>query len=139
MKAKITDCNIVELPKVTDNRGNLSFLEENKHLPFAIKRIFYIYDIPSGESRGAHAHRKLHQALICLGGSFEVEVDDGTQTSVFELNRPWKALHIPPGIWASEVRFSPGSICLVICSEHYHESDYIRDYSQFLKEKKSKT
>lgn len=129
----IDDCKIIELPKITDIRGNLTFVEEKRHIPFVIKRIFYIYDIPTGEDRGAHAHKKLHQFLICLSGSFDVSIDDGFKTSLVHLNRPWKGLHIPPLIWASEINFDPGSICLVLVSDFYDESDYIRDYNQFLK------
>jgi hypothetical protein len=101
-------------------------------VPFEIKRVFYLYDVPTGEDRGAHAHKTLHQFLICLAGSFDVQIDDGTQHDTIHLNRPWKGLHIPPMIWASEVNFDPGSVCLVLASEVYDESDYIRDYREFL-------
>jgi hypothetical protein len=101
-------------------------------VPFEIKRVFYLYDVPTGENRGAHAHKTLHQFLICLAGSFDVQIDDGTQHETIHLNRPWKGLHIPPMIWASEVNFDPGSVCLVLASEVYDESDYIRDYAEFL-------
>jgi hypothetical protein len=126
-------CKIVDLPKITDPRGNLTFIEQNHHVPFAIKRVFYLYDVPTAEDRGAHAHKKLHQFLICLAGSFDVRVDDGTRQGLFHLNRPWKGLHIPCMIWASEVNFDPGSVCLVLASELYDESDYIRDYAEFLR------
>jgi dTDP-4-dehydrorhamnose 3,5-epimerase-like enzyme len=130
---KVTDCKLIDLPKMTDRRGNLSFIENNKHVPFEIKRVFYLYDIPTGESRGAHAHIELHQFLICLSGSFDVRIDDGVNTEKIHLNRQWRGLHVPPMIWASEGNFDPGSICLVLTSDLYREGDYIRDYGSFLK------
>lgn len=129
----IDQCRIIELPKITDPRGNLTFLEGGKHIPFEIKRVFYLYDVPTGGDRGAHAHKSLHQFLICLSGSFDVQLDDGKERRVVHLNRPWKGLHIPPMIWASEVSFDPGSVCLVMASDVYNESDYIRNYDEFLK------
>jgi len=128
----IDDCSVVELPKITDARGNLTFVEQQRHVPFAIKRIFYLYDIPTGSDRGAHAHRQQHQFLICLAGSFDVEVDDGTDTRLIHLNRPWKGLHVPPMIWAAEKHFDPGSVCLVLSSDLFAEDDYIRDYPGYL-------
>ncbi len=123
----VDQCNLVNLPKIVDRRGNLTFVEQQNHVPFEIKRVFYLYDIPTAESRGAHAHRELHQFLICLSGSFDVELFDGKETKIVHLNRPWIGLHIPPMIWASEVNFDPGSICLVLTSDTYNEGDYIRD------------
>ncbi|QBP73989.1 WxcM-like domain-containing protein [Herbaspirillum huttiense] len=131
-KSTINDCKVFALPKITDPRGNLTFLEGSKHLPFDIKRVFYLYDVPTEESRGAHAHRQLHQFLICLSGSFDVAVDDGEFQATVHLNRPWKGLHIPPMIWAAEINFDPGSICLVLASDTYDEGDYIRNYDEFL-------
>lgn len=128
----IDDCQIIQLPKITDPRGNLTFMESDKHVPFAIKRIFYLYDVPTGADRGAHAHRALHQFLICLSGGFDVTLDDGKNKKVVHLNRPWMGLHIPPMVWAAEVNFDPGSVCLVMASEYYDEFDYIRNYSEFL-------
>jgi oxalate decarboxylase/phosphoglucose isomerase-like protein (cupin superfamily) len=128
----LSDCHIIELPKITDPRGNLTFLENSRHVPFDIKRVFYLYDIPTGEDRGAHAHKALHQLLICLSGSFDVTLDDGTEKKTVHLNRPWQGLHIPPMIWAAEVNFDPGSVCLVLASMLFDESDYYRDYDQFL-------
>lgn len=130
-KPTINDCKVVTLPKVTDPRGNLTFIEGNNHIPFQIKRVFYLYDVPTEESRGAHAHHNLHQFLICLSGSFDVSIDDGDFQATIHLNRPWKGLHIPPLIWAAEVNFDPGSVCLVMASELYDESDYIRDYADY--------
>ena len=127
-------CKIISLPKVEDLRGSLTFIERN-HLPFESKRIFYIYDIPTGKSRGAHAHKKCKQFMICLSGSFDVEVDDGVIRKTFHLNRPWEGLYVPPMVWAAETNFDPGSLCLVLCSDFYDEDDYIRDYNDFIKYK----
>jgi dTDP-4-dehydrorhamnose 3,5-epimerase-like enzyme len=138
MKNSINDCKIIHLPKITDPRGNLTFIEQENHVPFEIKRVFYLYDIPTGEDRGAHAHKDLHQFLICLSGSFDVAIDDGTNKSVVHLNRPWIGLHIPPMIWASEVNFDAGSVCLALASIAYDEHDYIRNYDDFLKSVNSK-
>lgn len=128
----VEDCPLIELPKITDMRGNLTFVEGLRHVPFDIKRVFYLYDVPTAESRGAHAHREQHQFLICLSGSFDVELDDGMLTKRVHLNRPWKGLHIPPMIWAAEVNFDPNSVCLVLASDAYRESDYIRGYDEFV-------
>ena len=128
----IDDCLLIDLPKITDPRGNLTFIEECRHVPFDIKRVFYLYDVPTGADRGAHAHKRLHQCLICLSGSFDVALDDGHHSRRVHLNRPWRALHIPPMIWAAEVNFDPGSVCMVLASAPYDESDYFRDYSQYL-------
>ena len=130
---KVTDCTILDLPKVADGRGNLSIIEENKHIPFKIKRVFYYYDIPGGESRGGHAHKECHQLLIAASGSFEVVLDDGVNRRTVLLNRPFYGLLVPPGIWAEERGFSSGSICLVLASHPYEDADYIRDYDAFIK------
>ncbi len=134
----LADCKLIELPKISDPRGNLTFIEGERHLSFDIKRVFYLYDVPTGEDRGAHAHKNLHQFLICLSGSFDVALDDGFKKDTIHLNRPWKGLHIPPMIWASEVNFDPGSVCLVMASDYYYESDYIRNYSEFLLQARAK-
>lgn len=128
--AVIDDCRILELPRMEDPRGTLTFVEEMRHVPFDVKRVFYIYDIPTGEGRGAHAHRTTHQFIICLSGSFDVALDDGRNTKVVHLNRPWKGLHVHPLIWAAEINFDPGSVCLVLASELYDAADYVRDYTQ---------
>ena len=135
-KTTIDDCKIIQLPKINDPRGNLTFIEGSNHILFDIKRVFYLYDVPTGEDRGAHAHYNLHQFIICLSGSFDVAVDDGDTKKIIHLNRPWKGLHIPPMIWAAEVSFDPGTVCLVLASNRYQEEDYIRDYNQYLNEKK---
>ena len=130
--SSIDQCVIVDLPKMSDPRGNLTFIESSKHIPFDIKRVFYIYDVPTGESRGAHAHKTLQQFIICLSGSFDVKVDDGNQKKTIHLNRPWQGVHIPPMIWGAETNFDPGSVCLILVSDFYDESDYYRNYEKFL-------
>ena len=135
MPTSIEDCLMMELPRIADPRGNLTFVEENRHIPFAIKRIFYLYDVPTAESRGAHAHRTLEQFLICLSGSFGVFLDDGSSQKTVRLRRPWQGLYIPPMIWAAEVDFDPGSVCLVLTSDYFDESDYYRQYNDFLQAK----
>lgn len=128
----VFDCSLCELNKMHDAEGNLTFMYENVHVPFNINRVFYSYDIPGGEDRGAHAHKKCHQFLIAASGSFEVVLDDGTNKRTVLLNRPFWGLHVPPGIWASEQGFSSGSICLVLASEGYDADDYIRNYDDYL-------
>jgi len=132
MKITVFDCEILELPRINDRSGNITAIQNKEEIPFDIKRIFYLYDIPGGESRGAHAHKKCHQFLVAASGSFEVQLDDGKVKKTVMLNQPFRGLHIPPGIWASEVNFSSGAICLVLASHKYNESDYIRDYEEFL-------
>lgn len=136
MKKTVFDCSLIELPCIKNRTGNITAIENNVEIPFNINRIFYLYDIPGGESRGAHSHKECHQFLIATSGSFEVQLDDGKVKKTVMLNQPYRGLHIPPGIWASEVNFSSGAICLVMASHTYDESDYIRDYDLFLKEKK---
>ena len=135
-RINVYDCSVIELPKITDRSGNITPIEAFKNIPFDIKRVFYSYDIPGGESRGAHAHKKCHQFLVAASGCFEVLLDDGCNKRTVLLNRPFYGLHIPPGIWASEQGFSSGSICLVLASLPYEKEDYIRDYDEFLKFKK---
>ncbi len=122
----------VQLPKISDPRGNLTFIEGQKHLPFGIKRVYYLYDVPSGEFRGGHAHRKLTQAVIALSGSFEFILDNGTTKERVHLNSPSKALMISNLTWREIENFSSGAVCLVLASEYYDEKDYIRDYDTFL-------
>ncbi len=128
----INDCPIIELTRISNRAGNITPVQECADLPFAIKRVFYLYDIPGGETRGAHAHKKCHQFIVAASGSFEVVLDDGKEKKTVTLNRPFYGLHIPPGIWAAEQGFSSGSVCLVLASELYFEFDYIRNYSEFL-------
>jgi hypothetical protein len=127
----IDDCTIRELPRIPDPRGSLTFVEGGRHVPFDVKRVFFIYDVPTGESRGGHAHRKLQELVICLAGSFDVELDDGASRRMVHLNRPWMGLYVPPMIWAAEINFDPGSVCLVLASELYDEGDYLYDYGEY--------
>lgn len=136
MNNSVFGCALIELPKIETGKGHLSIIENDSIIPFNVKRIFYLYDIPGGESRGAHAHLECHQLVIAASGSFEVQLDDGRVKRTVQLNQPYRGLHIPPGIWASEVNFSSGSICLVLASHKYAEEDYIRDYNEFLQYKK---
>lgn len=128
----IYDCRVIDLPKIQSGAGSITVVENQKDLPFHVKRVFYLYDIPAGESRGAHAHRQCHQLLVAASGSFEVHLDDGANKKNVSLNRPFYGLHIPPGIWAHELNFSSGAICLVLTSHAFDTSDYIRDYNEFL-------
>jgi hypothetical protein len=132
MKVKIEECNIVNLPVIEDSAGNISPINGENEIPFAIRRVFYLYDIPGGKDRGAHAHRACHQFLIAGSGSFEILVDDGANQKTYSLNRPYYGLHVPPGIWASEKNFSSGSICLVLTSAGYDAADYIRSYDDYI-------
>ena len=129
----VYDCNLIHLRKIKERSGNITPVENNEDIPFAVKRVFYLYDIPGGESRGAHAHIECHQFLVAASGAFEVLLDDGRIKRQILLNTPDMGLHIPPGIWASEVNFSSGAICLVLASHSYNESDYVRNYEDFKK------
>lgn len=134
MKMQVTtvaDCNIINLPQIKNRAGNITPVHNSVEIPFDVKRVFYLYDVPGGESRGAHAHKECHQFLIAASGSFEVLLDDGKNQRIVQLNRSYTGLHIPPMIWASEINFSSGSICLVLASELYNEADYIREYSTY--------
>lgn len=129
--SNLNDCRIINFPKVNDYRGNLSFIEENKQIPFQIRRVYYLYDVPSGATRGGHAHRELHQMVIALSGSFDVMLDDGFSKTNFFLNRPHYGLYIPPKIWRELENFSSNSVALSLVSQVYDESDYMRDYDDF--------
>ncbi|MCD9854174.1 FdtA/QdtA family cupin domain-containing protein [Epilithonimonas sp. JDS] len=131
-KPSVFDCSIINLGKINFDEGNLTVVQNNTSFPFEVKRVFYLYDIAGGESRGAHSHKECHQFLIAASGSYEVSLDDGHLKRQVFLNRPDIGLHIPPGIWASEVNFSSGAICLVLASHTYNENDYIRDYNIFI-------
>ena len=128
----IDKCKIINLPKIEDARGNLTFIEEESIIPFAIKRVYYLYDVPGGSERGGHAHIALNQIIIALAGSFDVDLDDGKTKKTFTLNRPYEGLYICPGIWRELKNFSSGSVCLVLASNLYSEDDYYRDYDQFI-------
>lgn len=133
MRYSVYDCTVIELPRIGDRNGSITAINNLVEIPFEVNRVFYLYDIPGGESRGAHAHKECHQFLIAATGSFEVELFDGKVRRTVALNRPNIGLHIPPGIWASEVNFSSSSICLVLASHTYDEGDYLRNETEFIK------
>jgi hypothetical protein len=135
----IADCDLIQLPKKNNIAGSSTLLHGGIEVPFDIKRVYYLYDVPGGESRGAHAHKNLHQLLIAASGSFDVTLDDGQSKRTITLSRPFIGLHIKPGIWRDITNFSSGVICLVLASELYKEEDYIRDYDEFLHFKKRET
>lgn len=124
-------CRTIDLPKIADQRGNLTFIESSQHIPFDTKRVYYLYDIPGGSSRAAHGHRELHQFIVALSGSFDVTLDDGNATKCFHMDRPYFGLYVPPMIWRDLDNFSSGAVCLVLASDYYDEKDYIRDYDSF--------
>ena len=129
---KISDCSIIELDKHhSDRKGNLTVIENGASIPFDVKRAYYLYDVPGGESRGSHAHKSLSQLIIAASGSFFVTLDDGKQKRTFFLNRPYQGLLVKPGLWRDLYDFSSGAVCLVLASEKYDESDYIRNYDEF--------
>ena len=127
------DCEILQLPKIHDPRGNLTFIEGQNHISFKIKRSYWIYDVPGGEIRGGHAYKKLHELIVAVSGSFDVVLDDGLEKRNFALNRSYYGLYVPNLIWRSLENFSTNSLCLILASEVYNEAEYIRDYNDFLK------
>ncbi len=131
----IKDVKIIELPKFADPRGNLSFAEQNNHIPFEIKRTYWIYDVPGGEDRGGHAFKENQEVVIALSGAFDVVVDDGLNKKTFSLNRSYYGLYIPAGLWRTMENFSTNSLALEFGSKHYDVNDYVRDYDEFLKMK----
>ncbi len=134
MKSSVADCRMIELDRHhSPRRGDISVVQNNVDVPFEIKRIYYLYDVPGGETRGGHAHKGLYQLILAVSGCFTVVLDDGVEKKSFVLNRPYKGLLVPPGIWRTLEDFSSGSVCLVLASENYSEDDYIRDYDEFLK------
>jgi len=128
----LSNCRIVDLPKITDPRGNLTFIEGDGHIPFDIKRVYYLYDVPGGAERGGHGHKALQQLIIAMSGSFDVVLDDGYERKRFHLNRSYYGLYVCPMIWRELDNFSSGSVCMVLASNLYDEDDYYRDYSQFI-------
>jgi len=130
----IEHCRIIELPKISDPRGNLTFVEGDRHIPFEIKRVYYLYDVPGGSERGGHGHRELQQLIIAMSGSFDVTLDDGRNKHQFHMNRSYYGLYVSPMIWREINNFSSGAVCMVLASEYYDESDYYRDYSKFLRD-----
>jgi dTDP-4-dehydrorhamnose 3,5-epimerase-like enzyme len=134
----IKDCKIIELPKIQDPRGNLSFIEEEKHFPLKIKRVYWIYDVPGGQVRGGHAFKKQHEMIVAISGSLDVTLDDGSNRMVYSLNRSYYGLYIPSGIWRQMENFSTNSLAMVLSSTEFFEEDYIRDYNEFLDKAKEK-
>ena len=128
----IKDCSLIDLPRVNDPRGNLTFIEGGRHVPFELKRIFYLYDVPGGAMRAGHALKRCHQFIVATSGSFDVVLDDGAERKRFQLNRSYYGLYVPPLVWREIDNFSSNSVCVVLASEAYDESDYYRDYEDFL-------
>jgi hypothetical protein len=128
----LADCQLVNLPVINDARGNLTFLEGGRHLPFQFRRVFYLYDVPGGSERAGHALKECHQFIVALSGSFDVHLDDGTAKATYHLNRSYHGLHVTPLIWRELANFSSNSVCLVLASEPYSEEDYYRTYADFL-------
>ncbi len=130
--SKIKNCELIYLPKIEDPRGNLTFIEEERHIPFPIKRVYYLYDVPGGSERGGHAHRTLNQFLIAISGSFDIYLDDGFKREVIHLNRSNYGLLIGTMVWREMANFSSNSICMVLASDYYDENEYFRGYSEFM-------
>jgi hypothetical protein len=128
----VFDCNIIHFPRIQDRAGNITPVQNNIEVPFAVKRVYYLYDIPGGEDRGGHAHRVLQQMIIAASGSFDITIDDGRNKKTVQLNRPYFGLHVQPGMWRNINNFSSGAICLVLASEGYQPEDYLRTYDEFL-------
>jgi dTDP-4-dehydrorhamnose 3,5-epimerase-like enzyme len=133
ISVSLEECKLIDLPKIHDPRGNLTFIENSRHIPFDIKRVYYLYDVPGGALRAGHAHKALHQFLIAMSGSFDVTVDDGFHKIKFHLNRSYYGLYIPPMIWREIDNFSSGSVCLAVVSDYYDEADYYRHYPDFVR------
>ena len=131
----LADCKLISLPRIQDPRGNLTFVESRSQVAFDIQRVYYLYDVPGGSSRGGHAHKALHQLIIAMSGSFDVHLDDGTEKQTFHLNRSYVGLSVCPMIWRELDNFSSGSVCMVLASNRYDESDYFRNYDQFISSK----
>lgn len=130
----IEHCRLIDLPRITDPRGNLTFVEADRHIPFAIRRVYYLYDVPGGAERGAHGHRELQQLIIAMSGSFDIQLDDGFGKKTFHMNRSYYGLYVSPMIWREIDNFSSGAVCMVLASEYYDEQDYYRNYEQFIKD-----
>lgn len=128
----MSDTRLIDLPRINDPRGNLSFVEGGNHIPFDIKRVYYLYDVPGGATRAAHGHKKLQQVMIAMSGSFDVTLDDGVDRRRYQLNRSYYGLYVPPMMWRDLDNFSSGAVCLVLASEVYEESDYFRNYQDFI-------
>ena len=128
----IQDCRVLDLPKISDPRGNLTFIENSRHIPFEIRRVYYLYDVPGGSDRGSHAHKSLQQFIVAMSGSFDVVLDDGAVTQRFHLNRSYQGLYVCPMMWRYLDNFSSGAVCMVLASDFYDEADYFRDYDAFM-------
>lgn len=128
----IEKCQIIQLPRINDPRGNLTFVESNHHIPFPIQRVYYLYDVPGGAERGGHAHKALHQLIIAMSGSFDIHLDDGKEKKTIHLNRSYNGLYICPMIWREIDNFSSGAVCMVLASDYYDEEDYYRGYEGFI-------
>lgn len=128
----VQECKLIALPKINDPRGNLTFIEGGRHVPFEIRRVYYLYDVPGGSERGGHAHKALHQLIIAMSGSFDVVLDDGREKKRVHLNRSYCGLYVSPMIWRELDNFSSASVCMVLASNLYDEDDYYRDYQEFL-------
>ena len=137
MKLLLDNCRIIDLPKIADARGNLTFVEGGNHIPFDIARVYYLYDVPGGAERGGHAHKELRQLIIAMSGSFDVVLDDGTEKKRFHLNRSYQGLIVTPMIWRELDNFSSGSVCMVLASNRYDEADYYRDYDAYIADRKA--
>ena len=133
MKNSVYECSVVHLPKIHNEAGDITALENQKNIPFDVKRVYYLYDVPGGAERGGHGHRKLQQFIIALSGSFDVLINDGINKKVVHLDRPYIGLHVVAGIWRELINFSSGAICLVLASEKYTEEDYFRDFDSYSK------
>ena len=129
-------CQIFDLPRINDPRGNLTFIEANRHIPFDIRRVYYLYDVPGGSERGGHAHKALHQLIIAMSGSFDIHLDDGYAKKTIHMNRSYNGLYVCPMIWREIDNFSSGAVCMVLASDYYDEQDYYRDYSAFINDAK---
>ena len=130
--SSIYNCGLVQLPKIHNRAGNITALENNQNVPFEVQRVYYLYDIPGGESRGGHAHKELQQFIVAVSGAFDVLLDDGTNKKIIHLDRPYIGLHIVTGIWRELLNFSSGAVCLVLASKKYDENDYLREYKEFV-------
>jgi len=130
--ASVDNCRLIDLPKIHDPRGNLTFIESNDQIPFGIERVYYIYDVPGGSERGGHAHRNLHQFIVAMSGSFDVVLDDGRAQKRIHLNRSYYGLYVCPMMWRYLDNFSSGAVCMVLASAHFNEKDYIRDHGEFM-------
>ncbi len=128
----IANCTIIDLPRINDPRGNLTFVEAGHHIPFGIQRVYYLYDVPGGAERGGHAHKALHQLVIAMSGSFDIHLDDGEAKKTVHMNRSYYGLYICPMIWREIDNFSSGAVCMVLASDYYDELDYYRDYQAFI-------